>query len=332
MSEFIHQWDQLYTAAHKNWHLFSAKEKEEQLHFLEEAAQSLLESWSDMEEKLIDLKQKKEGATEVPSYESRGTSFFTLEMFEQASAAFLTEEASGEANDVRLLYLGYSFLYTEAYTKAIETFLYLIQSKAPAVISHFAYVGLGCLYTQLEDFDQAIYSFEKANELTTSMDVVYNLGVCHYVKKEYSQAAHYFKETIKELEEDGEAYFFLGCCLIESGYKREAWNCFLSALCLLYTDEALLAFAKVSEWHGHHQMAIHCYKRLESLGRRTIETRHGLAWNYALIEEYEHAIELFTELNQSGNDDESIAQSVRWLIAHWPHAQSEELSTHFQLN
>ncbi|WP_368504474.1 tetratricopeptide repeat protein [Alkalihalophilus sp. As8PL] len=330
MSNFIHNWEKVYHTISKNWYHYSKKEKEEQMNFLEESAQSVLDSWGEMEEKLIALKQKGEIEEAKPlSYTSIGTSYFTLEMFEKAFQTLKNEEEIGEENDLRLLYLGFAAVYSGESNQAIETFLYLIQTKTSIMTRHFAYVGLGCQYAQLDQIDHSIETFQQANKLTSNIDVVYNLGVCHYVNKEYKEASIYFKEAIDSMPDDGEAYFFLGCCQWEMGCQKEAWDCFLSALGLLYSDEALHAFAKISEWHGHHRLAIHCYDRIEALKSRSNQTLHGLAWNYALLDEYDIALRLFAEMEVPCAFNHDVNTSVEWLMNHWPHGKSVQLSILF---
>ncbi len=329
----IRSWNELYQAIETHWSSFTVTEKKEQLTFLEESAQSLLDSWGEMEEKLAVLKQKENTEETIrPTYQSVGTSYYILELFDKAQKALLREQATGAENELRMLYLGFSALYTNDDHVVLETFLYLIQTSRSQMIRHFSYVGLGCYYTQLDQIEKATELFQHANELTTSADVVYNLGVCHYVNKHFSIAKTFFNETLKMLPEDGESYFLLGCCEWELGNRKKAWECLLSALGLLYSKESLLAFAKMSEWHGHHQIAIHCYKRIEDLTERSSETTHGLAWNYALMDEYEKAINLFSELTMNDPHDLDVRRSINWLVDYWPKLLSSELKTRCVVN
>ncbi len=144
--------------------------------------------------------------------------------------------------------------------------------------------------------DQAIASFERANTLTANPDVVYNLGVCHYTVNNFAIAKDYFEQSLQFFSEDGEACYLLGCCEWELGYKERALEAWMMSLQLLHTPAALQSLAFVCEWHGYHLAAIHCYQRLKKLHSSQVDWLHGLAWNYALLDNVEEANRYFQEL------------------------------------
>ncbi|WP_100407242.1 tetratricopeptide repeat protein [Bacillus solitudinis] len=317
MDKWLQSWDSLFEYTEQTWNMLSDTEQQEQLLQLESAAELLLDAWTDMDEKLALLKTKLAERTFQVSYHSIGTTYYQLEMFEHAAAILAKEHESGEKEELRLLYLAYSYLFMGKNEQARELFLYLIQATKAVMIKHFSYIGLGCFHVQAEKFDEAIDSFEHANLLTTSQDVVYNLGICHYLNKSIHLAKAFFKEAIDLFPDDGEAYFFLGCCQWKLGEEEHAFLTWMECLQLLTAPYALQALAYVCEWHGHHYAAIHCYKRIQALGFSNIETLHGLAWNLALLDQRSEALAIFNKLIKMEPKNENVKKSISWLESVW---------------
>ncbi len=311
-------WNAIYKNIEKKWAFMSEKEQEQQLAYLEETAGSLLDKWTELDEKIHDLKQPKNGRGITFSYFSKGTTFYDLEMFEQAAKTLKKEKVTGSNDEIRRLYLGFSYLFANHFDLAKESFLYLIQVSAYPIITHFAHVGMGCVHTKEERLDEAIASFEKANELTSSNDVVYNLGICYFFNKVFHIAKPYFQDYVEQVPDDGEAFFFLGCCHYEEGELDEAWTAWTTSISLLDSEEALIALAYVCEWHGYHQAAIHCYKRVQEKHVQSVRVWHGLAWNYALLEDKINAVNAFEAAIKLDPGNEKVEQSLNWLQESWP--------------
>ncbi|WP_227936223.1 tetratricopeptide repeat protein [Alkalihalobacillus deserti] len=316
MNEWLSSWQTIFKETEKKWTLMSEEEQKEQINYLEETAGTLLDTWTEMDEKINDLRDVV-GKNDLISFRSKGTWLYELEMFEQASDELEKEKTIGEKDLLRRLYLGYALLFSNQMARARETFLYLVQVSPHPHIKHFAYIGLGCVQTQEERVQDAIVSFQSAKQLTLTTDVVYNLGVCYFFEETFHLAEEYFMAYCEEEPEDGEALFFLGCCQWETGKKDEAWASWTTSIHLLKSKEALLSLAYVCEWHGYHYAAIHCYKRIQEKHGETIPTLHGLAWNYALIDNKESALKFFREvlLLDPGNND--IRKSLHWLGDTW---------------
>ncbi|MFC0559915.1 tetratricopeptide repeat protein [Halalkalibacter alkalisediminis] len=317
MNEWLSSWQTIFKETEKKWALMSQEEQKEQLHYLEETAGTLLDTWTEMDEKINDLREEV-GRTDSISFHSKGTWFYELEMFERASLELENEKTNGDKDLLRRLYLGFAFLFSMQVAKAKETFLYLIQVSVHPQIKHFAYMGLGCLQTQEERIQDAIVSFEAAKQLTLTTDVVYNLGVCYFYEEAFHLAEKYFMTYCEEEPEDGEALFFLGCCQWENIKKEDAWASWTTSINLLKSTEALLSLAYVCEWHGYHYLAIHCYKRIQEIHGDTIPTLHGLAWNFALIDDKENALKFFRDVLRLDPGNSDIRQSLQWLGATWP--------------
>ena len=203
--------------------------------------------------------------------------------------------------------------------------MYLLKTSRVPLIRHFSCVGLGCLYAQVNQFDEAIHFFERAKRITETTDVMYNLGVCFFATCMFSIAKQYFQTYVASNRDDSEALFFLGCCYYHDGEKEKAWSCWLASLQQDVTAELLLALAYVFEWTGNHEMAINCYKQLQAMRYADVDIFHGLAWNYALLENEEKAIDAFQKALAIDPDNDQVAQSLSWLERHWPEANWSEL-------
>ncbi|WP_332630160.1 tetratricopeptide repeat protein [Halalkalibacter flavus] len=325
MNDWITSWNAIYENIEKKWTFMSEAEQENQLKYLEEAAGTLLDKWTELDEKINELKDPKKEREPSFSYTSKGTTFYELEMFEQAARTLKKESVNGPNDELRRLYLGFAYLFSEQLEEAKEAFIYIIQVSIYPALKHFAHVGLGCVQTREERLDDAIVSFEKANDLTSSLDVVYNLGICYFYNEVFHIAKQYFLSYIKQVPDDGEAFFFLGCCQWQDGSLDEAWTSWTTSISLLDSEESLLALAYVCEWHGYHQAAIHCYKRVQEKHLGSVNVLHGLAWNYALLDDKTNAIRTFHEAMRVDPNNKNITYSLNWLQKSWPEISELQL-------
>lgn len=325
MSDWLRSWHAIYQDAEKKWALMTATEQKKQLTYLEETAGVLIDQWTELDELLNHLRKEGEQLQSLIRYESLGTTYYQLEMFEQAASELALERAAGDQEELRYLYLGFAYLFSDQLQKAKEKFLFLIQISQSTYIKHFALVGLGCVHIRFERIGDAIEAFECANHLTSTNDVVYNLGVCYFFNEAFHLAQPYFEEYVGRVSDDGEALFFLGCCQWHEGEKDAAWTSWLTSVHLLDSTSALFALAYVCEWHGHHQAAIHCYKRIQAKEDDKAKVLHGLAWNYALLEDKTKAITAFREALSVDPMNKQIKESLLWLSKNWPEVSWEQL-------
>ncbi|OLO42538.1 hypothetical protein BTR23_00530 [Alkalihalophilus pseudofirmus] len=313
----IKQWELMMKQLKNNWQKIGENERKEYINELGKLNEAVLDKWVQMDEELYSLKNEiKNFKDEFTMYSSKGTSFFDLNLFDQAIKEFLTEIQTNRQPIVKL-YLGYSYLYIQNYDKAKEWFLFLIHSKETILAQHFAYVGLGCLMAQQGKYDDAIPYFEKSLTLTNNSDVVYNLGMCHFLQQQPKLAYSYFKEAIELVPEDGEAYYFLGRCYLELECYDQACQTWISGLQLVETKSMLQTLAYEMEWMGYYAGAIHCYKRLLMLGFDDVEIYHGLAWNYGLLDMRQSADKLFMHLIRENPYDPNCWISYLWLLQTW---------------
>ncbi|MCM3761256.1 tetratricopeptide repeat protein [Alkalihalobacillus oceani] len=316
--DWFTSWHALYQQTEKKWAFLSPNEQKKQLTYLEETAGTLLDEWTQMDELVQKLREEGTEQGELPRYQSTGTVYYQLEMFTKAAETLQTEQAGGDEEDLRLLYTGFAFLFAENEQKAQELFLYLVHAARKKVFQHFAYIGLGCIHARRQCFEEAIVCFERANQLITTADVVYNLGVCYYVQEAFHLAEAYFLDYIEQVTEDEEAYFFLGCCQWLKGDKEAAWVSWLTSIHVAESTTSLLALAHVCEWHGYHQTAVHCYKRIQESEGVEQKVLHGLAWNYALTGEVKKAMVTFRKALQFDPFNSDIRSSIGWLEQNWP--------------
>lgn len=322
MKNFLSSWYTVYEDSMQRWTQLPSVDKEKRLHYLTTYAGALLDEWIKMDEGIHQLRNNKEN---LVHYESKGTYYYSLDMFSEAAAQLATERAIGDEDELRLLYKGFAHLFANELNRAKETFLYVSGTSNNALRKHFAYCGIGCVEVRSGRLDEAIVAFESAKRLTPSDDVVYNLGVCHYFGELFHVAKIYLKQYVQRVPHDGEALFYLGCCEWEAGEKELAWEYLLCAIQLLQTPASLFAFAYVCEWFGHHELAIHSYKQLRQMGENKGKVLHGLAWNYALLQDEQKAIALFKEALLTEKEDDTIYKSLQWLQKNFPEGAWEQL-------
>ncbi|KYG32890.1 tetratricopeptide repeat protein [Alkalihalobacillus trypoxylicola] len=304
-----------------NWKDISAVNQKKQVEKLEEFSQSIFDFWTEIEEQLYLLKDQLKPEAFPCDYRSKGTIYFQLDMFPQACEQLQLEKAVGEEEGLRILYLAYSFLYCQQLNKAKEHFLYALsffKSDHHVEITHFCYIGLGCIMVKLEKYDEGIHFFEKANEwLTDNDDVVYNLGICHFLNQSYEHARFYFEKAIENNDQDGEAYYFLGCSLLQCDQRNEGFKAFGHAFHLLKSSEMIIALAYLLEWNGLFKEAIACYKKLLPYEKWKQHSLHGVAWNYGLLNHVDKSLEYFQQLFKVNPTHQAGKHSVEWLNHVW---------------
>ncbi|KMK76409.1 tetratricopeptide repeat protein [Alkalihalobacillus pseudalcaliphilus] len=302
----------------ESWNAKSGDKQKEAIDQLETYAQSILDYWGVLEEEIAVLKKQLKKEETATLYQSKGTVYFKLDMFNEAISYFLKEELTGIDDELRHLYLGYAYLYVNEWVKAKDQFLYMMSFTKDTAILHDVYIGLACISCKQENFEQAIDYFEKARKwLTDNDDVVYNLGVCHFLNQSYEQAILYFYEAIELNGDDGEAYYYLGICLIEIGKRQAGFRAWGQAMPLLNSSDTLLALAYMLEWNGLFRQAIDCYRKLYGDKREIEKCLHGLAWNYGMLNKQELSRQYFNQLFELNPTHSLATQSFQWLQEAW---------------
>ncbi|MBU8907279.1 tetratricopeptide repeat protein [Desertibacillus haloalkaliphilus] len=323
MENWWQEWEEQYQKVKQQWLFQPEDETTKQLHQLEEIKELTLQAWMTMEDQYTDLQEELEDQSRSGyTYESKGTSYFKLDMFDKAIKEFEQEkQQQGHSQAIVLLYLGFAYLYEQNHKRATELFLYLTHEKRTKLETHFAYVGLGCVYGQQQELDKATHFFEKALSLTSNPDVVYNLGMCHLMLNQPKLALPYFQQVVELLVDDPESYYFLGRCYLLIGQDEMAFQSWITALQLVESRSLLQSLAQDFEWHGFYEAAVHCYRRLLSLGHSDIMVWHGLAWNYGLLDYRQESNQLFYQLLSNDPNNENVWISYLWLLKSWGHDQ-----------
>ncbi len=325
MEKWVNDWHSRYWKLKKT--IESSNKLNENLY--EELAKecgALLETWMEMEDKLDDIKELK--MQKIPSVQSEkafsklnhleGPHYFDLEMFTKAIPILKNEIANEARHELVLyLYLGFSYLYEGKINEGKEAFLFVVQTTLNPLEKHFAYLGLGCLYGRVHQYEEAIHYFEKANSLYNNVDVPYNIGMAFVMLKKYQLAIPYFEKTIEENDEDGEARYFLGFCYLKLGNETKAFESWYAALQSIEYKDLLVTIAYEFEHYGYYSAAVHCYKRIEALGFQENWVTHGIAWNYALLDKKEQAVAMFEELIENNPEETNVWISYLWLLSKW---------------
>lgn len=317
MEKWFEHWNEYFEHLYENWQYLEDGVKQEHLNALKKSSEQVLDNYVLMDEKITLLEEKKHKKMVVTNFRSQGISYYNLNMFEKAVEE-LEKEWKGNKQPIFLLYLSFAYLYTQSYDKAKESFIYLLHANyEDKRFQHFAYVGLGCISVQLENFEEAITHFDKSLRLTMNEDVLYNLGICYYLQQQPEIAIEYFEKVLTYLPDDGESYYFQGCCYEQMGENSKAYESWFCGLQVAETRELLLTMAYKFEEMGLFITALHCYKRLESLGNRDVTIYHGLAWNLGLIDDREKSKQLFTFLLEKNGTNVNLWISYLWLLRNW---------------
>lgn len=318
MGKWFTHWDNYFSDVKQNWSFMNEAEKKFHLQQLASSQQTFLDYFAEVDEFLLDQLCDDHSVVndDYLSYESKGTSYYKLNMFNRAIIELETERKLLNDHPTLLLFLGYSYLYEKYYEKAKEIFLYLLHTSKMAYSEHFSYCGLGLVAFHTKQIDEAIEFFEKALTLTMNIDVVYNLGMCHYLLKRPHIAAPFFQEVITK-EHDPFSFYYLGKCYLQIENKEKAFETWLSSLQTVESYQLLHTLAYEFEELGHSTAAIHCYDRLQLLGFQDVSIRHGIAWNYGLLDIRNLSIRLFESLLNDYPEHVNSWISFLWLLRVW---------------
>ncbi|ADU30168.1 tetratricopeptide repeat protein [Evansella cellulosilytica] len=305
------------------------KEKKYWIAFLSEQNEILLDVWSEQLELLDEVKDNllsSESLTFKKEQENvEGISFFHLGLYSKAIDSLSNEVDNTEHPSRIYLYLGFSYMYLNKNDKAKEHLLNVIYRSDDQLEKHFAFLGLGIQAGRDNDIEQAISYFEKAEELLFNGDVVYNLGICYLLLEMPKEAIAFFNKVIGSGEGDGEAYYWLGKCYMDTGNTTMAMETWYQAVHEFDNKEILLSLASEFEEEGFFSCALYCYERLYELGMEERLALHGLAWNYGLLDQRDKSINRFEQLLEDSPEDINVWISYVWLLKQWD--EKEKLDT-----
>ncbi|MDQ0205952.1 tetratricopeptide repeat protein [Alkalicoccobacillus murimartini] len=315
MEKWLGEWEAMYKEVCE---LITKGEHNEMLTAVEQLEQqsaTLLDLWTLMDEKLIDLKQYVETfeAHDDSVYHSIGTECFEQNQIKRATICLSSEKANGQSEEWRRLFLAYAYLMSGKKDETVEQFIYLIQTAKQASVKHFSYAGLGCYYTVNGQVDRGAELFEQAKSLTPTSDVVYNLGVCYYLSGAFHLSAEHFELYAKHVDQDAEAICFHGLVRMKLNQSHQARTLWTQALSLYEQPEELTRLALLSEWYGHHELAVCCYQKALTKGADPTQMEHGMAWNYALGDKLQEAWPIFNRLIKEQPNNLHIKRSLYHL-------------------
>ena len=128
-----------------------------------------------------------------------------------------------DAYKYRLWYnLGNAYLRENQVELALEAFEFAFELNERFELAYLEYVELSIA---LKRYDLAFHTLKKMKGLfTLSNDSLFQLGKCHFYRKEYDKAKVIFYALIKAERGMDEAYFMLGKCYqLESDYTSAAY-------------------------------------------------------------------------------------------------------------
>ena len=128
-----------------------------------------------------------------------------------------------DAYKYRLWYnLGHAYLFQNEIELALEAFEYSFVLNERFEMAYLEYVELSIA---LKKYDLAFHTLRKMKSLfTLSNDSLFQLGKCHFFRKEYDKAKVIFYSLIKAERGFDEAYFMLGKCYqLEPDYTSASY-------------------------------------------------------------------------------------------------------------
>ncbi|SDY88285.1 hypothetical protein SAMN05421736_10477 [Evansella caseinilytica] len=314
-------WNSLYTWLVENHHQLTEREKSYWMEYLAEQNQKVLELWSERLELLDEVKEKLMAKApllfKTGDENLRGIQYFHLGLYDKAIETLLQEIDASQQPTRIYLYLGYSFLYLNKGEQTNEYFLNVVHRSLDPLEKHFAFLGLGLHAGRNDKIEQAIIYLEKAESLLFNTDVVYNLGICYLLLEMPSHALSYFAKVIQSGEGDGETYYWLGKCYLDSGNRTQGMETWYQAIRQFESSELLRSLAMEFEEKEIFPCAVYCYERLKDLGDDTLPVIHGLAWNYGLMDEREKSLQCFHELFTEEKQEINFWISYLWLLDKW---------------
>lgn len=298
--------------------------QEEKNHWLEQLRQEneqVLLLWSEGIDLLDELNEQLISSQSLffkkKLEKTEGISLFELGIFDKAIDC-LKEELSQTQHPARInLYLGYSYLYLNAQEAGREALINANQQTNDPLEKHFALLGLGLHSGRAGNIEEAITHFEKADALLFNPDLVYNLGICYLLLHMPMEAIPYFQKIVELGEDVSEACYWLGRCYMESGHMESALEVWYHAIQEFSNEKLLFSLAAEFEEKGFFSGAIYCYEKLADLGVQPVTVRHGILWNYGLMDEKNKVKVGFQELLEDYPDHENVWISYLWLLHKW---------------
>ena len=162
------------------------------------------------------------------------------------------------------------------------------------------YVNLGLAYHLLNNWDEAIWAFEKAIKLDEDNIRAYNnLGITHFFSGEGEKAEADFKRAISIDPDIAELHFNLGSLYERQVQYKDAIDAFAKARTLDPNDaKTLNSLGLCWKGKGDLEKAIQHYRQAIDLDRRYFGALWNLAVAYVEKEEWDEAAWAFKKATQ----------------------------------
>lgn len=171
-----------------------------------------------------------------------------------------------------------------------------------------AYFGLGEVYSDLDQADQAVTNYEKALENDPALTEIYlPLGILYFQKGEIAKADDLLTKALAKSSESAEAQVFLGVIRSSQNRNAEALAAFQKAKQLdpsypeafYQSGESLVRIGKFAE-------AIPDYQKAVSLRSNYFEAWRGLGLAFFEAEKYSDSIAAYKQALRYKNDSAEV--------------------------
>jgi tetratricopeptide (TPR) repeat protein len=171
-----------------------------------------------------------------------------------------------------------------------------------------AYFGLGEIYTDLNQTDEAVASYEKALANDPSLTEIFMpLGILYYQKGEIAKADELLTKAVANSSETAETQVFLGVIRFSQNRNDEALAAFQRAKAIdpdyaeayLHTGDVLMRTGKTAGAVAEYQKAV-------SLRSTYFEAWRGIGTANFELKNYPDAIAAFTQAKKLKNDNPDV--------------------------
>ncbi len=257
------------------------------------------------------------------SYHGLGASYYKLEEWERALAAFERWVELEPDKGTAYSSIGWSLNRLERYQEAVSAFKRALEANADGDI----FFGLGNSYSNLGEFEQAQTAFERwvelepdkaeahdalawtlyelerydeaipvfdyALKLKETASSYHGLGASYYKLEEWERALAAFERWV-ELEPDkGTAYSSIGWSLNKLHRYEEAVVAFSEALKLSKTASSYRGLGDSYHHLGEHDQALLAFQQWAKLEPGAAAAHNSVGWEYLLLRDCPNAIKSF---------------------------------------
>jgi tetratricopeptide (TPR) repeat protein len=168
-----------------------------------------------------------------------------------------------------------------------------------------AYFGLAEVYSELDQYDEAIANYEKSLAANKDLTEIYvPLGILYYQNGDIAKADAMLTKALASSATSAETQFFLGLVRSSQGRNDEAAAAFQQAKTLdAKMEEAFFQSGEVLSRLKRHTEAIADYERAVALRPAYFEAWLGLADAYYEVKNYPKALEAYKQATRLKNDN-----------------------------